>query len=247
MQKTCTIVHRLCMVLRLVDATTGKNISGKYARVYADDKPQAFLEKLEGMLLFREIEPERFTLRICADGYDPVQRTVDLKELDEHMPLLEVALIPSDQHRGGLPLVVLNGTLKGIEDLYAARHRADNCWVRLFDKRSKVLNVFNPNRLMLDGLLYAVVDEKEPCAQPFRIVKCLDDEHLQLDRDLTMTLQSYCSVSPVVSGRCEADGSYCLKLRQDDLNANWIVGWTVDGQTRFRLCPLKDIPLLCLE
>lgn len=247
MQKIFTVVHRLSMVLRLVDATTGKNISGKNTRVYFDKTPQPFLEKLEGVLLFRQAEPERFILRVCASGYEPTERPVDLKTLDEHMPLVEMALIPSDDHHDGLPLVTLSGKRKGIESLYAARHRTSNCWVRFFDKRGKVLNVFNPNNLMLDGLFYAVVDEKEPCAEQFRIVKCLDEEHLQLDRDLKMTLQSYCSVSPVFPGRCDAEGNYCLKLRQDDPNGNWIISWTVDGQTHFHLCPLKDIPFFQLE
>lgn len=247
MQNTTTIVHRLMLALRLVDTTTGHNIPGRLVSVAVNGVPVRFLEKVQGVLLFTKLEPAQFTLSVCAKGYEPVSRQVDLHAAAQHMPLLELALLPDDAHAEGLPLTAMTGTLCGIRNLYAVRHRPSNCLVRFFDKRTKTLNIFNPNRLLLDGLFYAVVDEKKPCAEPIHIVRCIDEEHLLLQGDVTMALQSYCSISPMVMGRCEGNGAYCLKLRLDDPGANWVIGWTVREQTHFRLCALKDLAQLKLE
>ena len=234
MEKTLVFTHRLNLALRLVDTTTGRNVSGRSTAAFVDGKQVRFGEKGDHVLIFQNLEKRAFRLTITSPAYETAQVDVELDTLDPKLPLLEIHLVPSKQYPVGVELLSVEGTLPGIQELSAVRVGENSCLIREFDPRRRQATVFNPHHLALDRVHYALVDPDRGICEPFRILRMVNDQTLKLDRVLEMPFRNYFPVTPRVLGKTEADGSYCLRLRDDAAQAKWLLYWVVDGKANFR-------------
>ena len=234
MEKILVFTHRLDMALRLVDTTSGRNVSGRSLAAFVDEKQVRFAEKGDQVLIFQNLEKRAFQLKLTSPDYETVLVDVDLSRLDSKMPLLELHLVPRRSAPGADPLLSVEGILTGIQELSAVRVGENSCLIREFDPRRRQAKVFNPHHLSLDRVHYALVDPDKGICEPFRILRMIDDQTLKLDRVIEMPFRNYFPVTPQVLGLVRPDGSYCLRLRDDGTQAKWLIRWVVDGEPRFR-------------
>lgn len=234
MEKTLVFTHCLNMALRLVDTTTGRNVSGRKISIAADGKQMPFRMKDDWVLIFGEMEKRTFHLEICAADFEGVEMDVDLDGLDPKMPLLEIHMVPGKNPSGGQPMLSVEGTMPGIQELDAVRVGENSCLIREFDPRRRQAKVFNPHHLSLDRVHYALVDPDKGVFEPFRILRMVNDQTLKLDRIIEMPFKNYFPVTPRILGLIRPDGSYCLRLRDDSTQAKWLIRWVVDGEAHFR-------------
>lgn len=240
MEKTLVFTHRLNLALRLVDTTSGRNVSGRNSAVFIDGKQVPFGEKEDQILIFQQLEKRAFQLTVEALHYETARADVDLDALDSRLPILELHLIPTRNHVGGMELLSVEGVLPGISELSAVRVGENSCLIREFDPRRKTAKVFNPHHLAMDRVYYALVDPDRGVCEPFRILRMVDDQTLKLDRVLEMPFRNYFPVTPRVLGKTEPDGSYCLRVRDDATQARWIIRWVENGEVRFRTVDFRE-------
>lgn len=247
MEKTLVFTHRLDLALRLVDTTSGRNVSGRSTAAFVDGKQVRFGEKGDQVLIFRNLEKRAFRLTITSPLYETAEVDVDLEKLDARLPLLEIHLVPGRNYIPGIELLSVEGTLPGIQELSAVRMGENSCLIREFDPRRRQATVFNPHHLALDRVHYALVDPDRGTCEPFRILRMVNDQTLKLDRVLEMSFRNYFPITPQVLGKTGADGSYCLRLRDDGTQARWLIRWVVDGEARFRTVDFRSTPHPRLE
>ena len=247
MEKILVFTHRLDMALRLVDTTSGRNISGRNISILADDKRVPFGVKGDGVLILQAISQRTFRLTINADDFEEARVDVDLDALEPKMPLMEIHMVPRKHISGGISLLSVEGILPGIQELSAVRVGENSCLIREFDPRRRQAKVFNPHHLSMDRVHYALVDPDRGLCEPFRILRMLDDQTLKLDRVIEMPFRNYFPVTPRVLGMVRPDGSYCLRLRDDSTQAKWLIRWVVDGEPRFRTVDFRVTPEPRLE
>lgn len=247
MEKTLVFTHRLDLALRLVDTTSGRNVSGQGVKISMDGDPVPFGEKQDQILIFQNLGKRTFQLGITSREFEPMQIQVDLDGMKKELPLLEVHMIPSGQYLGGTEFLTIEGTLDGIQELSAVRMGENACLIREIDPRKRLIKVFNPYHLAMDRVQYALVDPDQRRYESFRILRLTDDQTLKVDRTPEMPFRNYFPITPQISGVARPDGSYCLRVRDEGEEARWLVRWVVRGEVKFREIDFRKHPNPCLE
>jgi len=245
MEKSRVFTYSLKFALRLVDTTTGKEVTDYGIRILMDGVAERFVTK-GGVLIFQELEKRAFQMEVCTPAYEPVSMPVDLDALDKRLPMIELHLIPSDRHPSRMEMLTMTGICPGIEELCAVRVEDNVCMIRDFDPRKRQMKIFNPHRLALDRVFYALVNPDENVFESFRIQHLDDDQIAKIDHVIETSFKNYFPVTPIVFGLVQPDGSYCLRVRDDWENAQWLVRWTSEGKTHFRVFDLrgeKELPV----
>lgn len=238
MEHHTVITHRLELALRLLDTASGQTVSGQTVEVLGDGKPLRGGEKPDGTLVFQNLGLTKFTLTLRSPDYEPMTHPVDLAQLDPSLPLLELHLIPGPHYRAA-PLHTLAGVLPGITELSAVREGDNACLIRAFDARKRRMTICNPHHLELERTHYALVDPDAGTYEPFRILSHPDPQTLNLDRALETVFRNYFPICPLVFGRTDPSGDYCLRVRDDIQAARWLVRYTVNGEARFRFVDFR--------
>lgn len=246
MEKTAVFTHSLDLALRLVDTTSGADVSGRHVNVYLDGRQVRGPEK-GGVLIFQNLPARQFLLELRSLYYEPVLQHVDLDALPGGLPMLELPLIPSAGYPGGTGFLTLEGTLPGISALSAVRAGENACMIREFEPRKRLMKLFNPHHLSLDRMLYGLVDPDNERYEPFRILKMTDDQTAKTDRVLETEFRNYFPITPMVLGSCQPDGRYCLRVRDDGTLARWIIRWEAGSEARFQTVDFRQEPHPRLE
>ena len=247
MEKTLVFTHRLDLALRLVDTTSGRNVSGRTAAAFINGEQVRFAEKSDHMLVFQNLPKRAFRLTVTSPAFETAEVEVDLDAFGKALPLLELHLIPSKGYPGGVEFLELEGILPGIGELSAVRLGDNACLIREFEPRKRMATVFNPHHLALDRVRYAVVDPDKNLFEPFSVLRLVNDQTLKLDRILEMPFKNYFPITPQVFGVTRPDGSYCLRVRDDAEKAQWLVRWTVHGEPSFRVIDFRETKTPRLE
>lgn len=227
------IVHRLDLILRLLDTTTGREISATEVSLFRDGKPLHPLEKERGTLIFPGLGREDFVLGLRSKYFESFSLPIRYSELDEKTPTVELHLIPSDVSVSPMRCLTLSGRLPGIRELTAVRAGDTSCLIREFDERKKLMTVFNPHNLELGRTHYALVNPEKGSYERFCIAKRVDDKTLKLDRVIKSEFGSNWPVCPVLFGQTNEEGDYLLRVRDDSSKAKWLIRYMLGEEERF--------------
>ncbi|MEG1108995.1 MAG: hypothetical protein RSC51_01745 [Oscillospiraceae bacterium] len=234
------IKHRLDLALQVMDTTTGRPVSGSVLRLYRDGKLMCPLEKERGMLVFSEMGRDDFTLSISSREYEQQEIPIHFAEIDENYPLLLCQLIPSAANYSPTTCLSLVGKLPGISQLTAVRMGDNSCLIREFDPKKKNVTLFNPHKLELDRIHYALVDPEKKCYERFKILQRIDDNTVKIDRVLETEFGNYFPITSVLFGKTGEDGSYCLRVRDNSSSASWLVSYRLDDQSYYQIMDLRQ-------
>ena len=215
------ISHSLDLALRFTDTTTGRVVVGQDITLLRDGKRVGHMDK-DGHVVLVGWGRSDFTLTVRAPGFEPQTIPIRYEALDPHLPQLELQLIPGADYYSPIPCLTLSGTLPGLRALTAVRAGDSACLIREFDPRKRVLTLFNPHKLELARTHYALVNPDEETFEPFQIVRRLSDQQFKIDRVLESQFGNYFPVGPVVFGRVDPGGGYCLRVRDDSSQQRWL-------------------------
>lgn len=246
MEKSRVFAYSLKFALRLVDTTNGKEVSDYDIRVLVDGAAEKYVTK-GGVLVFQDLEKRTFQMEVCVPAYEPVTMPVDLDALDKRLPMIELHMIPSGRHPDRMRMLTLRGNYPGLEELCAVRVEDNVCMIRDFDPRKRQMKIFNPHRLALDRVFYALVDPDENVFEAFRILHHDDDQLAKIDHVIETAFKNYFPVTPIVFGLVEPDGSYCLHVRDDWESARWLVRWSLEGKSYYRIIDFREESELPME
>lgn len=247
MEKTLVFIHRLDLALRLVDTTSGKNVSGRDVAIFVDGERVRFGEKGDQVLIFQNLGKRAFRMKLISSAFEPAEMDVDLDALEGKPPMLEIHMVPGKEYPGGAEFLTVEGTIPGIQELSAVRMGDNACLIREMDPRRRLAKVFNPHHLALDRVRYALVDLDHSTYEPFQIQRMVDDQTLKVDRVPEMPIKNYFPITPEVLGTTGLDGSYCLRVRDDAADARWLVRWVVNGEVKFQTVDFRKTEHPCLE
>ena len=219
---TTIISHTLDLALRLVDTTTGRVVVGQDITLLYDGKRVGHMDK-GGHLILTGRGRNDFTLTVRAPGYEPRTVPIRYEALEPHMPYLELQLIPSPDYYSPVPCLTLSGNLPTLKALSAVKAGDSACLIREFDPRKRLLTLFNPHKLELDRTHYALVNPDEETFEPFQVLRRLSDRQFKIDRVLETQFGNYFPICPVVFGRVDPDGGYCLRVRDDSSQQRWLL------------------------
>ncbi len=240
MEKISVFTYRLDMALRLVDTTSGRNIPANEIKVFIGNNRVHFEAKSDNILIFRNLESRAFQMEVISPYFEPVKIDIDLDTLNKSLPLVELHMVPNENYRGPVKFFELSGTLKGISSLSAVRMEDNSCLIREFDSRKRIAKIFNPHRLALDRVWYAMVDPDVNTYETFKINKLLDDQTIKIDRVLETEFKNYFQITPLISGITHDDGSYCLRVRDEAEKAKWLVRWYEKDKPCFRVIDFRE-------
>lgn len=229
------IRHRLDLRLRLTDTATGRALEQAGIAFLMDGEPVLPLFKGDGDYVFLGTGRKDFRLMIRAPGFEAQEAEVIYGSLDESMPSLELHLVPGRNYRSPVPLHSMEGTLEGLGELDAVKLGDGPCQIKEFDQRKRVMTIFNPHRLELSMLFYAVVNPDSMYYEPFAVEEILTEETLRIDHKLVRPYAIHFPVSRRVFGNVGKAGDYTLRVRNDTRDSRWVVRYTTKEGEHFQL------------
>lgn len=236
----CVITHRLNLVLRFIDTTTGRPISGSELMLSTGGKMLHPIEKEQGTFIFINLEKNDFDLDIKSRSFESCSVPIRFSELDAKVPEKDIQLIPSSTNISPAPCIGLQGCIQGISDLNAVRIGDNACLIREFDPRKRLLTLFNPHKLELSRTSYALLNPDKRCFESFKIVKRIDDNTIKIDKVLDSEFNNYFPITPIYFGKTSEDGNYLLRVRDDSSNPNWLIHYKIGDKTYFQSVDLRQ-------
>lgn len=234
------IRHSLDLVLRLVDTASGRPVPDRDVVLLRDGEPVHPMVKDAGTFVFLGRGRRDFRLTVRCRGFEEAVREVAYGALDSKLPMLLLHLIPGKGYRAPFPCLGLEGSLPGVTSLAAVRLADRACLIREFEPRKKLLTLFNPHKLELDRVFYALLDPDGMTWEPFQLVKRLSDQQFKLDRVLETPFKNYYPITPVVFGMTGPDSLFRLRVRSDGTDARWLLRWESGDGPHFKALDLTD-------
>lgn len=229
----CVVRHRLCLVLRFTDTTTGWPVSAADLTLYGGNTLLHPQEREKGTLVFIGDEMSDFDLTVRSRLFEPMTLPVHFPDSGGAAPELDIQLIPSEANTSPAPCLFIEGCSEGMKTLHAVRCGDSSCLIREFEPRKKILTLFNPHHLELGRTHYALVDPEKQSFETFNIEKRIDDSHFKIDRALNSGFNSYFPVVPIVSGLVRNDGRYVFRVRDDSSSAEWLIRCEIGDTFQF--------------
>jgi hypothetical protein len=225
--------HCLDLMVRLIDTTMGTAVTDRGVEFYYNGKRIQPLLKEPGSYILIGTGREDFELLVTAKGFEDKKVTVSYESLDQRIPMAELHLIPGTAYSPSAPCHTLKGTIPGLTELDAVKNGDSACVIREFDERKKLLTLFNPHRLELNCVDYAVVNPEDETFEPFEIKTRVSDQEFKISRKLEKTFGNHFPVCRIVHGLAGHDGSYLLRVRNNSSDARWMIRTVIHGEEQF--------------
>jgi len=221
------IKHKLDLVIRLIDATTGRPVDERNTSFSRDGKSFRFMEKGGGVYFLINGGRDNFELSLNVYGYEAKKVMIDFDELDDNLPEKLIWLIPKNA-------LSLEGTLKGITSLCAVRLATPVCFVNGYDAKKNVVTLFNPHNLMMRHHEYGILDQERSC---FEAIYLKDEDGVKTITP-TESLKKIpgCNdpIERLIRGDVTEDGRYVLRMRDDADKIEVLVRFVVENREFFQ-------------
>ncbi|MDR2132011.1 MAG: hypothetical protein LBP30_01555 [Clostridiales Family XIII bacterium] len=230
------ITHKLALALRFSDAIDGRIIENDI-QCSIDGKQRRPAPKSGGYFAFltEDLPEESFDLEVRASGYVPTKKRVLLEAPGIGPPLLNIELIPEENPLLNVNFDTISGKREGLAALDAVRQGENSCFVGSFDARKRRLSVYNPHRLELNRVRYALVDPNGLSYEPFVIEERVAGGAFRIDHPFIASVSEDRPIAPLIGGEVRTDGTYLLRVRNEGADKRWIVRFAEAEGDRFEL------------
>ncbi len=234
---------RLDLLLTIEDATTGKSIMDRGIRFRIGDDFVNAHSRGEGNYIFLNIGRENRLMHIDVPGYEPRTLDVNYEMLDPVMPALDVFLIPSENSKAGEPVLSLQGKLSGLETVEAIHPGRPASAIREFDPKKQILTLFQTGRRAnLTDNRYGIYHTELGVFETLEIREEITEKKLRLKKTLEREYPPNSPICRIIYGQVnKEDGSYILRVRDDGQNLKYLVKYTANGNTGYKLIDFHDL------
>lgn len=233
------IRYQLTLAFRLLDTTSRAVLSGPGVSLLHNGSPLHALERPGGYFILVNFPREDFILGVRVRGFEPLDFPVRYEKLSQNMPELTLHLIPEKASLNPLSDVSIEGVLPGIRSLTAVKPDGGSCFIRGFDPKKKLLTIFNPNHLGFDCVYYALVDPENASFEPFSVLESRSEQIYLIDRVLSAEFRPSFPIRPVIFGKTDGQGNYCLRLRDEGGSPKRILCWETEKGVSFQSVDLR--------
>ena len=247
MDTSATIRCRLDLMIRLVDTTNGAVVEERNVRFLRDGCAVQPIPRGSGNFVFINCGRENGILEVLVFGYDPARIAIDYGTLDERMPIQEVFLIPSENTTKGLPVITFSGRLPGLEELQAVNTGDIYCCISEFDERKRIMKLFKTHRAAMDDRFYGLIHPDRQNYEAFTVEQEISEAAVKIKEPLKEPFSVNSPIARVVFGSSDADGNYCIRVRDQAERLVYLVRYVVQGDVRYQLVDFHHLDGKALE
>jgi len=236
---TTLISAKLTLAVRLIDTTTGRDITEPNVRFTIDGNDFMPMKKGDGLYAFVNVGRDDFLMQIDVYGYDTKVIPVIKEELDQKLPMLDVFLMPSEKNRAYGEVLEVYGTLSDLSYIEAINLNRPIALFHSSQTKKEVhkislLSMTPGGGVSLDSLKYALLSEtgsfydtfkvlEQDSTTTVRISKALRNEHKLNDR-----------IFRILYGDVKPEGDFVLKVRDDASSLPHLLHFAAGGKEYFR-------------
>ena len=236
---TVVISAKLSLAVRLLDTTTGKELTETDVHFLKDGRYVNPIRKGNGVYVFVNISREEFPMQIDARGFEPCDIEVDFDRLDPRLPMADIFMIPSEKNRVGGSVLKICGTLSNLEYIEAVNLDRP---IGLFHSAQSKKEVHSMNLLpvragggcMLDTISYALLSETGERYDVFEVKKQEAPLRIILKGPLAQEHKLNDKIFRIIYGRAGPDGSFVLKVRDDSSSLPHLLHFKAGDEEYFR-------------
>ena len=233
------ISAKLSLAVRLMDTTTGRDVTEPDVRFYKDNRLLSVMRKGDGIYVIVNEGREDFPMQIFVRGYDPYDIQVSYEQLDPRLPTLDIFLMPSEKNRLGGSVLEICGTLPKLESIEAVNiERPIGLYQSIQEKKGIVTMNLLPVRqgggCRLDQISYALMDET---SERFDVITVKEQNaplQIILKDPVSHEHKLNDKIFRIIYGRAGPDGKFSLKVRDDSSSLPFLVHFKVGDDEYFR-------------
>lgn len=241
MYERICILHRLDLLVRVMETVTGNPMVEASLRFYKNGEEMKPLPKGNGIYILMNIGREDFYLSITANGFVEKKILVRFEELDESLPALEICLIPNEQYRTRAPCHIFKGSIPGLVSVDAVKLSGSLCQIKDYKPHEKILNIFNPHRIQLTQMYYGLLDLYEQTYQPFIVKKRISDTSFYIDREIPEGFASHDPIARMLFAHVAPNGSFRFMALKDSADARFLLRFQTRRETMFRVMDFNTL------
>ena len=236
---TIVISAKLTLAVRLLDTTTGREITEPEVRFSLDGNPFNPMRKGDGVYVFVNVGRDDFLMQISVRGYDTKVINVSKDELDQKLPMLDIFLMPSENNRVYGEVLKVYGTLSDLSFIEAINlNRPIALFHSSLDKKEvhklSLLSMVAGGGISFDNLKYAVLSEEGGYYDPFNVLEQDTTTTVVIKEPLRNEHKLNDRIFRIVYGDVEPKGKFVLKVRDDSDHLPYLIHFGRDGKEYFK-------------
>lgn len=239
-----TFTHRVDLIVTLRDALSGNPITN-YPAAFSKNRVPLRLRAADTDWLGVNIGREDFILGVNVRGFEETEVPVKYENLDTILPAVEIHLVPTQNIWSMPPLLTLEGSIAGMEELQAVSLEETDVYFVSAEKDRCRISLYNPRRKMLRYHSYAVVDKERQEFEIVTVLKTLPDDMVLLKHDLKKKFKGNNPFVRPIYGMVSEEGKYLLRVTKSKESA-WLVRLVVEGKEYFQVVDFHN-PALSIE
>lgn len=225
------INHRLDLMIRFIDTTTGTAISERTVKLKKNGQDMHMISKGGGIYICINQERENFLLHINIYGYEEKTILIDYSLLDAQMPIRDIYMIPKENNPR-TTVLSLNGIRKGISDIQAVNISSSNVFIQEYDERKRIISLFNPHKLKMQHVFYGIVHNEKEDYEIIQLDKRISYTSVKINPGLQKPFQMNDPVERIIFGSVTENGEYLLRVQDNSNNLIYLVKYTIDGVSK---------------
>ncbi len=231
---------KLDLLVRLVDTTTGADVKESNVLFLKDDKPIRPERRGTGTYVFINTGREDFLMRIRVTGYEEYKVFVDYSSLDQHLPICDAFLIPSENLPGGLSHATLKGNLPFLKSIEAINLQNPLCSFQAYDVKKNLMSVYNATGgvVHLISGCYGLFDREKKKYEKIEVTGTVTSQSFRLKDPVSAEVVQGSPVCRIVYGSVSEDGDYLLRVSDDATELMYLVRFASDEEEYFQMADM---------
>ncbi|MBO4457631.1 MAG: hypothetical protein J5802_07920 [Butyrivibrio sp.] len=236
---TTVISAKLTLAVRLVDTTTGAELTETDIRFYFNEERVYPMREGTGTYIFINMGKEDFLMRICACGYDDVELDINFDTLDPKLPFKDIFLMPSEKNIIGGAVIKISGNLPGLEFIEAIdlSHPIAVFQGMTTGKDIPMMNLLPmtlAGGVALDPVAYAMLSNDRLRYEVFTVQEQADVTSVMLKTQLKFKHEFNEKIFRIIYGRAGPEGDFILKVRDDEDVHDYLLFFRAGGREYIR-------------
>ncbi len=229
---TTVITAKLTLAVRLVDTTTGRELSENDISFYIDGGLVHPMKKGSGTYIFVNMSKEEFLMQVRAYRFMDMEVKVDCKTLDPRLPMLDLFLMPSEKNQTGGQVIEIKGTLSGLETIQAIDlNRPEGAFQSVTTKKDitkmTLLPMTSGGAVALDSMAYALLSKDQMRYEVFTVQEQDSKASVIIRSPLKYEHELNDRIFRIIYGRAGPGDNFILKVRDDSATLNFILYFKV--------------------
>ncbi|MBQ7584502.1 MAG: hypothetical protein IJT24_07805 [Lachnospiraceae bacterium] len=242
MMEASVISAKLDLLVRLIDTTTGAQVTERNIVFKRDGTPVRPEPKDPGVYIFINTGREDFLMRIEVFGYEIYEERVRYEELDDRLPECDVFLMPSESMSRGEKVLSFSGTLPFLKKIEAVCLDRPVCYAKEINRKTNELTVYTAGggRVSLNDRYYGLLNADKTSYEKIEVEAGTSLQSVRLKEPVREEQISNLAVARVIFGRVSGNGDYLIRVRNSGTGIKHLIRYEAGEEVRFRVIDFES-------